>query len=170
MVVKKAANHRPANILVNIAVKVVAKGAKRLAKNLANAEVVKIVINVENANIVKVANIAKQLARNQHNVEAVNLIAKRHAKAVAKHHVSQAAKRAHRQTPHRQHRQQLRFRMKLKAAIRLLFNGVRQATAIYRDIYFKKRPTAERGHKFTKARREAFQTPLQSAQVRFSTV
>lgn len=130
MVVKKAANHRPANILVNIAVKVGAKGAKRLAKNRINAEVVKIVINVENANIAKVANIAKQHVRNQRNAEAVNRIAKHHAKAAAKHRVSQAAKQGHKLIRHLQHRQQLRFRMKLKAETRLSYSGVRRAIVI----------------------------------------
>ena len=91
------------------------KGAKRLAKNRINAEVVKIVINVENANIVKVAKVMSaitvKLAKHHAKVDVNRLV-----KQVVKHRVSQAAKRAHRQTRHRQHRQQLQFRRKLRAA------------------------------------------------------
>ena len=140
------------------------KVAKAHVKNHHNVETVKAAVKADaksiiNAHIVRIVN---HHVRNRHSAEAV--------KQAAKHRVSQAVKPAHKQTPHLQHRRQLQFHRKSKAATQLLFSGERQATAIYRDIYFKKRPTAERGHRFIKVHREASRTLSQSAQVRFNIV
>ena len=121
-------------------------------------------------NIAKGVRIAKQLARNHRSAERVNHIVKHHVNPDAKHRVSQAAKQAHRQTQRQAYLLQLRFRQKSKAATQLSFSGVRLATAIYRDIYYKKRPTAVLSHRFIKVLREASRTPSQSAQARFSIV
>lgn len=143
---------------------VVKKAVKLHVKNLANAEAVKAVAKADVKRIISVltVRIANPHVKNRHSAEVVN--------PDAKHRVNQAAKQEHRPTQRQVYLLQLRFRQKLRAATRLSFSGVRQATAIYRDIFCKKRPTAGHGHKFTKVRREASRTQSQSAQVRFSTV
>ena len=154
-----------AKLHVKKAARQVAKKVANLrVKNLANAEAVKVAAKADVKRIISVltVRIANPHVRNRHSAEVVN--------PDAKHRVSQAVKQERKPTQHQAYLLQLQFQMKLRAATQLSFSGVRQATAIYRDISYKKRPTAERGHKFTKVHQEASRTPSQSAQVRFSTV
>ena len=158
--VRKTAKHRAKKV------------AKVLARNLANAEAVRVVAKADVKRIISAhtARIANPHVKSRHNAEAVSQAAKHHVKAAAKHHAKKVAKQERKQTQHLQHLQQSHFHLKLRAATQLSFNGERQQIAIYQDIYFKRKPTAERGHKFIKGRREASQIRSQSAQVRFSTV
>lgn len=158
--VRKTAKHRAKKV------------AKVLARNLANAEAVRVVAKADVKRIISAhtARIANPHVKSRHNAEAVSQAAKHHVKAAAKHHAKKVAKQERKQTQHLQHLQQSQFHLKLRAATQLSFNGERQQIAIYRDISYKRKPTAALLHRYTKDRQEAFRTPLQSAQVRFNTV
>ena len=158
--VRKTAKHR-AKKVAKLHVK---KVAKVHARNRHNAEDVKAVAKADVKRIISVltVRIANPHVKNRHSAEVVN--------PDVKHHANQAVKQGRKPTQHQAYLLQLQFRQKSKAETQSSFSGVRRATAIYQDIYFKRKLTAERGHKFIKAHREAFRTPSQSAQVRFNIV
>lgn len=142
----------------------VKKVANLHAKNLANVEAVKTAAKADVKRIISVltVRIANPHVRNRHSAEVVN--------PDAKHRVSQAAKQGHKQIQRQVYLLQLRFRMKLRAATQLSFSGEHRVIAIYRDIYFKRKPTAALLHRFTKAHKEVSLTQSQSVQVRFNIV